>query len=255
MRVKIVVPWHNFEQRSEFLRAWNLHGGEEFLHLQLDEHKEGCAVTKNKGIEFAIKEGADMIIVLDDDCFPHDGMTIEEFIACHYEALNPQPVEMFRVVTDPPSRGTPYFARSLTMPVAASMGFWTEIGDYDAPGQLVHGATRPMQFDRSAVFGQYFPLCGMNLAFRASEWPWCQFVNVERFDDIWQGFIWQRRAYADGKCFNLNGPLVRHSRQSNVWHNLRVEATNLERNETIWQRAATLPLTDYESFTKQILAQ
>ena len=36
-------------------------------------------------------------------------------------------------------------------------------------------------------------------------------------------------------CFSLAGPLVRHSRQSNVWQNLRDEAENLERNETIWQ--------------------
>ena len=138
------------------------------------------------------------------------------------------------------------------MPVAASMGFWSEIGDYDACGQLVHGATYPMKFRKETIHGRYFPLCGMNLAFRAGEWPWCRFLDVDRFDDIWQGWIWQRRAYADGKCFNLGGPMVRHSRQSNVWENLRAEAVNLEENETAWQRAAVEPLGEYKDFLKRV---
>lgn len=251
---KIVVPWHNINQINEFLNAWGVTESEEFLILQHDKKREGCAITKNKGIETAIKSGAETIVVLDDDCLPTlRGGLLEDFAAGHENALCPQEISLFQTVTEPPSRGTPYFARSVEMPVAASMGFWTEIGDYDACGQLIHGATRPMEFSREAIYGRYFPLCGMNLAFRAEEWPWCKFIDVERFDDIWQGFIWQRKAYSDGKCFNLAGPLVRHSRQSNVWANLRAEAVNLEKNEIVWQRAATIPLTSYESFVKEVL--
>jgi hypothetical protein len=250
---QIVVPWHNPSQRDAFLAAWGLNGRETFLVLQQDKDKSGCALTKNKGIENAIKWAAKVIIVLDDDCFPLEGQTIQSLIADHENALKPIELPLYEQVTEPASRGTPYFTRTVRMPVAASMGFWTEIGDYDAPGQLVHGATRPMEFSRKAIFGKYFPLCGMNLAFRAEEYPWCKFINVERFDDIWQGYLWQRKAYADGKCFNLAGPLVRHSRQSNVWHNLRAEAVNLEQNESVWQRAATLPLTSYEQFRDSVL--
>jgi hypothetical protein len=159
---------------------------------------------------------------------------------------------MFDAVTEPPSRGTPYFSRTIKMPVAASMGFWSHVGDYDAPSQLVHGALRPMSFDRSPKFGRYFPLCGMNLAFRAEEWPWCQFINVARFDDIWQGFIWQKKAYASGKCFNLNGPIVRHSRQSNVWANLKDESINLERNESIWKEIHNASELDYQKLVDVI---
>lgn len=253
---KVVVPWHNYRQRESFLEAWGLSGSEPYLLLQQDTDKEGCAVTKNKGIDRAIAAGASMIVILDDDCFPAgDGdMTLEELIEDHRRALEPQEVELIQPVTIPPSRGTPYFARSVKMRVAASMGFWTEIGDYDACGQLVHGATHPMKFSREAIHGRYFPLCGMNLAFMADEWPWCRFIDVERFDDIWQGFLWQRKAYADGKCFSLNGPLVRHSRQSNVWANLRAEAVNLEKNESVWQKAATLPLKDYGTFLEEVLS-
>jgi len=234
MNTKVVVPWHNQDQLTRFLSAWDLARDDRRVIFQQDKDHEGCAVTKNKGVRAAIDSGATIVIVLDDDCFPEGDQTLDAFMRKHKEALEPQPVTMFQGVTSPPSRGTPYLNRAVTMPVAASMGFWTEIGDYDALGQLVHGATHPMIFQRETIFGRYFPLCGMNLAFRATEWPWCQFIDVSRFDDIWQGFLWQKNAYRNGQCFNLAGPLVRHSRQSNVWKNLRDETLHLEANESLW---------------------
>lgn len=247
MNVKIVVPWYNPSQVQLFTEAWEVDQSDDRFVFQQDKLREGCAIAKNKGVEAAMAKGAEVVIVVDDDCFPNDMLPVDRFINFHLEALKPQQVKMFEAVTHPPSRGTPYLNHAITMPVAASMGFWTHIGDYDAPGQLVHGAIKPMQFNRKAIFGKYFPLCGMNLAFNVAEWPWCKFINVPRFDDIWQGFLWQKKAYSEGKCFNLNGPLVRHSRQSNVWKNLRDETLNLERNETIWQDIHKLPLSDYES--------
>lgn len=249
MNVKIVTPWHNTEQRMRFLHAWNCETSiPDFLVMQQDVQREGCAITKNKGIARAMDEGADIIIVLDDDCFPaYHARTFDELIAKHVKALEPQPVKMFETVTNPPSRGTPYFNHTVKMPVAASMGFWEHIGDYDAPAQLVRGPTAPMEFKREAMFGRYFPLCGMNLAFRSLWWPYCKFINVARFDDIWQGFIWQKHAYANGYCFNLGGPVVKHSRQSNVWANLRDEANHLEDNETVWQAIHASASTDYET--------
>jgi hypothetical protein len=128
---------------------------------------------------------------------------------------------------------------------------WVGVGDYDAPGQLVHGQLHPMEFKRDPIFGKYFPLCGMNLAFPATAWPWCQFVNIPRFDDIWQGFLWQKHAYSRGQCFNLAGPLVRHARQSNVWANLREEAVHLENNERLWSQVFHSPSFDHETLLKQ----
>jgi hypothetical protein len=249
MKTIVVVPWHNRNQLDTFIDAWKVSFSDERILFQQDRDKSGCALTKNAGIRRAIDDGAEILIVLDDDCFPTEGQTLDTFIRDHTEALKPQPVEMFEVVTDPPSRGTTYFNRTITMPVAASMGFWLEIGDYDAPGQLVHGARHPMTFSRKAMHGRYFPLCGMNLAFRAAEWPWCQFVNVPRFDDIWQGFLWQKKAYSKGQCFNLAGPVVRHARQSNVWQNLLDESKSMERNETIWQDIYT---SSYDSHAKLV---
>jgi len=252
MKTIVVVPWYNSEQLGKFIEAWAISVSDTRFVFQQDKNRDGCAMTKNNGIRAAMEAGADTIVVLDDDCLPNDGQTVSRFIADHENALEPQAVEMFEAVTDPPSRGTPYFNRTITMPVAASMGFWTGIGDYDAPGQLVHGPTKPMKFRRETIHGRYFPLCGMNIAFRTTEWPWCQFIHVARFDDIWQGFLWQRKAFADGKCFNLAGPVVQHSRQSNVWGNLKDEAVNLERNETIWQEIHAMKIGEHDQMLKAL---
>lgn len=252
MTTRLVVPWYNPTQLAQFCEAWAIKQTDHRFIFQHDVHREGCATTKNKGIQEAAASGATVVIILDDDCLPEDGQTLDQFIEGHEQALEPQPVQIFTAVTDPPSRGTPYLNRTVTMPVAASMGFWSQIGDYDAPSQLVHGATTPMQFHRATIWGRYFPLCGMNLAFRIDQWPWCQFVNVPRFDDIWQGFLWQKKAFHHGECFNLAGPVVKHSRQSNVWANLEVEVRNLERNETIWQDIHRMEFSDYSTMRRKL---
>jgi hypothetical protein len=88
----------------------------------------------------------------------------------------------------------------------------------------------------------------MNLAFRPKDWlPWCRFIDVARFDDIWMGWLWQREAYRRGYCFNLASPFVRHARQSNVWRNLVQEAVYLEQSETLWRNIALHQVGDYQS--------
>lgn len=246
----VAVAWWNESQRDQFLSAWGIRDLPDWLFLQQDTEREGGARTKNKAVRRAVDAGAEVIICLDDDCFPCEpGQTLEEFAHLHIEALKPQPVRMFEVVTDPPSRGTPYEELDIIMPVAASMGFWTEIGDYDAPRQLAFGAHHPMTFSQKTVYGRYFPFGAMNYAFRPDSWePWFYLVaEAGRFDDIWMGWLWQREAYRRGHCFNLAGPVVRHSRQSNVWQNLRGEAEHLEENETLWKRIATHEPCDYNT--------
>jgi hypothetical protein len=127
------------------------------------------------------------------------------------------------------------------------MGFWMNVGDYCAVRQLAFDAA-PMSFTPQNIFGRYFPLCGMNLAFRPADWlPWCEFIDVDRYDDIWMGWLWQREAYRRGCCFTLHGPLVKHARQSNVWRNLEAEALYLKETETLWRQIASHPSDEYEN--------
>jgi hypothetical protein len=234
----VVVPWISEAQFEYFLRAWGIDGRQPGYLLSMhDVHREGTGVMKNRGIAAALDMGAELVVVLDDDCYPRiEGDTLPQFIARHAEALKPQPVSMYQAVTEPPSRGTPYRARSVSRPVAASMGFWYEVGDYDAVRQLAYG-DRQMVFRPGAIHGKYFALSGMNLAFRPRQWlPWCRFIEgVPRYDDIWMGWLWQREAYRRGYCFNLNGPCVTHARQSNVWSNLAQEVTYARQSETAWR--------------------
>lgn len=251
-KAKVVVPWHRQEERDAFVEAWNLQKVPALLHFQQDTSREGCGVTKNRGVQAAAASGAEIVVVLDGDCYPSDeAETLEQLVEEHVRALEPQPVEMFVSSTYPPARGTPYHndATCLKMPVAASMGFWLQVPDYCGVRQLAFAAEgSEMIFHREPVFQRYFPLCGMNVAFRPAEWwPWCQFINVSRFDDIWMGWLWQREAYRRWNCFNLNGPLITHSRQSNVWKNLIDEARYLEQTETLWRRIALNDADDYAS--------
>ena len=243
----VVVPWANPVQLDAFLQAWHVPRPiPEWLVLQRDEHREGCGATKNKGVVKAVEMGASVVVVLDDDCFPDEVDSLVDHAERHARCLDGlHEVELFEVVTDPPSRGTPYGCRTALMPPAASMGFWTEIGDHCAVRQLAtNGAA--MSFCEKTVYQRWFPLCGMNLAFRPGQWdPWCRFIEVPRFDDIWMGWLWQREAYRRGHCFNLRGPMVRHSRQSNVWRNLQEEAVYLEANEVLWRTIATSPRSSY----------
>ena len=246
----VVVPWHREQEIEEFLKQWGIPRGTipDWLVLQHDSRLEGCGVTKNKGIRYAVdKLGAEIVIVLDGDCYPAEIDNLIELTEAHLTALEPQRVRMFETVTEPPSRGTPYAEHHIIMPVAASMGFWTEIGDYCAVRQLAFQQT-PMIYKRSILFSRYFSLCGMNIAFKPKEWsPWCQFIDVPRFDDIWMGWLWQKEAYRKGFCFNLNGPSIRHARQSNVWKNLLEESIYLEQSETLWRDIALHESCDYET--------
>ena len=212
-----------------------------------DANAEGCATMKNRGVTRALTERDAMtVVVLDDDCFPtSDTPDIDTLRLGHLAALEPAFVPEFKVVCDPPSRGTPYYELRNQRPVAASVGFWTNVGDFCAVRQLAQPG--PMSFDQTPIFGHYFALCGMNLAFRPRDWlPWCRFIDVNRYDDIWMGWLWQREAYRRGHCFNLGGPIVEHSRQSNVWVNLKQEAEFAEQTETLWQKIAMHSSNDYD---------
>jgi len=253
VKYAIVVPWVTDEEIAKFKEAWGVEGEPDWLVLQQDENHEGCGATKNAGVQEASRREADVVVVLDGDCYPYTyskGQTLPALAEAHIAALEPQQVELFATVTSPPSRGTPYSQTTVKMPVACSMGFWAEVGDYCAPRQLSYGA-RPMTFYPQSIYGKYFALSGMNIAFKPQEWrPWCSFIEVPRFDDIWMGWLWQREAYRRKCCFNLAGPIVRHARQSNVWKNLKLEAEYLEASETLWREIAMNRADDYKTLRR-----
>jgi hypothetical protein len=224
--------------------------------LEQDIDGKGCAVTKNRGIQRAMDAGADVVVVLDSDCFPSkEVQTLEELMKAHLNALKPQRLPVFEVTTNPPARGVPYFNRTIEIPVAASVGFWEHIPDRDAARQLIEGATAPMEYQRRVVYGRPTMLCGMNIAFNPNLWmPWCSFIDIPRMDDVFMSWLWCKEASRRNYCFNLNGPLIRHSRQSNLFASLIEEAEWLGFNETIWLDIWMHESTDYKTLRALIPA-
>lgn len=249
----IIVPWHNPEQLRRWCDAWNIRGADDkphWLKLVQDSNGSGCAKTKNKGIKLAIEENYKTAIILDDDCFPTaPGMTLEDLAKMHVEQLRREIWVNFFSLTTPSSRGTPHKNRSIKCRVAASMGYWTGVGDVDAVTQVYHGIELKNHC-RGIIHYAYFPLCGMNLAFDLDWWPWCQFIDVPRYDDIWMGWLWMKRAYATGCCFSTMGPDVYHERQSDMWKNLAIEAPNMKANEELWETIARHPGIEYDELRK-----
>ncbi|MEE9490555.1 MAG: hypothetical protein V3V91_08980, partial [Thermoplasmata archaeon] len=92
----VVVPWVRTEQIEAFLDAWGVSDPiPDWLILERDTRRTGSGATKNRGIERAMKAGARIVVVLDDDCFPDEEESLEGLIARHDEALNLQDVSMF----------------------------------------------------------------------------------------------------------------------------------------------------------------
>lgn len=248
----IVVPWHLPEVRDSFIAAWGITSIPEWLIMEHDVNREGCAVTKNRGVKRAADGGAEVVVILDSDCFPSDKgftvpRTLEGIMAAHLECLKPQEIPVFEVTTEPPARGVPYFNRTLKIPVAASLGFWEIMPDRDAARQLIEGVTASMRFDRRVIYGRPTMCCGMNIAFRTSWFPWTQFINVSRMDDVFFSWLFCKEASRRHHCINLGGPAIRHSRQSHVFKSLIDEAKYLEINETLWSDIWLHPATDYET--------
>lgn len=250
--VIVIVPYHNQEQIEKFCAKWGVQDMESdplVLFFQ-DSEGYGCARTKNQAVGVAVvKHNAEIVVILDDDCYPvpKSGMNLTNFAEAHVKNLtNPCPVEMFEAITEVPSRGTPRFSRTKDYPVAASIGFWQGSHDYSAVDDLSHRKWPMNCFMKPSIFGKHFALSGMNIAFRPKDWlPWCQFIDVPRYDDIWMGLLFQKEAYRRGFCFSLQGPEVFHDKQSNLFANLRHETQWYEENETLWLKIMESEATDY----------
>ncbi len=194
----------------------------------------------------------DMIVTLDDDCYPTTPGG-RGFLAKHWEKLQGSGDENAWQETGEGvvTRGVPYFAQRRKWPVALNHGMWNRVPDYDAPTQLLE-ARFPHTFtfrDQTIPAGRYFPMCGMNVALRPEVVPAFYFLLMgrdhafDRFGDIWAGVMVKKICDHLGFAVTSGDPAVDHQRASNVWANLRKEAPGLELNETLWIAVDSIRLT------------
>jgi hypothetical protein len=194
--------------------------------------------------------GAEIIFTLDDDCFPTD----DDFVALHRENLDRTPawqssVPGMRV------RGLPYDNTGVLRDVQVSMGLWRGCPDIDSVMTLagVQSAVSVAEAGtRVMPAAQYFPLSGMNLAFRREVACLMYFPPMgrgqpyRRFDDIWCGLAVQRICRHLGYSIVCGRPLVDHRRASNPFTNLVKEAPGIVANEHVWETIDAVKLSAAE---------
>jgi hypothetical protein len=131
-----------------------------------------------------------------------------------------------------------------------SHGLWCGVADLDAPTQLVepHLQVPPQPGVKIIPRGTYFPMSGMNLAFRPEIAPAMYFLimgrdwQFDRFDDIWAGVLVKKICDRLGWAMASGEPCVHHRRASNVFTNLKKEAAGIEANEYFWEAVDSVHL-------------
>jgi hypothetical protein len=207
----------------------------------------------------------DMMITLDDDCYPNEGQT--EFVATHWRRLQAggETSAWVSSVDGIVPRGVPYEPQNLLRrrPCVLNHGLWNNVPDFDAPTQMLHlRYPRELSWtDRTIPLGSYFPMCGMNVAIRPEAIPAFYFLlmgletyGFDRFGDIWAGVLLKKIADHLGYSVNSGSPAIKHLRASNVWANLRKEAPGLGINETFWSSVDAIPLrgNDFRSCYREL---
>ena len=201
----------------------------------------------------AWQENPDMIVTLDDDCYPLEPGGVG-FLEKHWQRLEEGGSEEawepsgIGVVT----RGVPYYKTARNRTCVLNHGLWERVPDFDAPTQLVQNRLNlPFEFKNLTIpVGHYFPMCGMNVAFRPEVVPAFYFLlmgkeyRFDRFGDIWSGVFVKKICDHLGRAINSGDPAIDHQRASNVWANLNKEAPGLEVNESLWDAVDRVVLTE-----------
>lgn len=216
---------------------------------------------KNAGIRTygfwkAYEAGADVIITLDDDCYPVD----RDFVVQHLENLNTKaPEGWFPTFPDRRfvfTRGFPYGIRNKQR-VVISHGLWTNKIDLDGITQKRYPDILMPPYPSLVQFvppKQYFPMCSMNLAFSRDVVPLMYFPlmgfspegtrwGYDRFDDIWAGIFAKKICDHLGLSIINGSPFVEHRKASDADINIQKEKTGLVINESLWKSVDAVPLT------------
>jgi reversibly glycosylated polypeptide/UDP-arabinopyranose mutase len=222
--------------------------------------------VRSYGYYRAWQAGNPYIVTLDDDCYPptqeHDGFHYKEgaqsFLDLHKDPFVSQ--KWFNTLNNVKPRGIPFYNKGCDINTIVNHGLWTNVLDYDAPTQLVNPIPEKFAYDSRIVpHGKFFPMCGMNVAWKREVTVWMYHLlmgrqvdrepNVlnedgtittfqlpfDRFGDIWAGIFMKKLADINGFNVATGLPYIHHDRASNAFANLKKEANGLEVNEKLWE--------------------
>lgn len=279
MKAAIVVPTIREECIVRFLDAWSSEfTGQEVIVVEDNPERSfeiaGCGIRhycwadidaelgenswiiprrtdciRSFGYYRAYQLQPDMIVTLDDDCYPAG----PDFLKTHFETLcvptkSPAWVSTGSGVTP---RGVPYDNTQRQAECVISHGLWTNVPDFDAITQIANARFQQpfWPLDQVIPRGKYFPMCGMNLAFKPKIVAVMYFLlmgkswSFDRFGDIWCGLFAKRICDHLGLSVRSGEPRIEHQRASNPWTNLRKELPGYEANEHLWEVVDSTVLT------------
>jgi len=216
------------------------------------------SAIRNYGFLKAYQMGADVILSLDDDCYP---VKNHNFVDLHIRNLNLKAPRNW-INTNPDARhlytrGMPYLNRS-EQPIMLSHGVWTNVLDHDAPTHLQNLEFKAEFAEHFLYFipnGTFFPMCSMNFGFRREITSLMFFPlmgednkgnkwGYDRFDDIWSGIFAKKIMDHLGYGVVNGSPMVEHRKASDPFKNLQKEASGIAINEHIWQSIYNAKLTN-----------
>jgi len=208
------------------------------------------SACRSYGYYKAWQAGATYVLTLDNDCYP-DG---SRFLSGHMDNLEGNATldwvcsnEQFQF-----TRGFPYEIRDKS-PVGISHGLWSNVPDLDAATSLHNPNLRFERTPESETIiiprHNFYPMCGMNLAWLAKLTPIMYFGifgpdwGFDQYDDIWAGVLSKKICDHLGYAVLSGYPSVEHRKQSNVYTNLKKQAPGLEMNENFWKSVQKIQLT------------
>lgn len=207
------------------------------------------AGIRSFGFLKAYELGADIIITIDDDCYPVENNFIEKHISNLNFKLPRNWINTYPNTNYLYTRGIPYKNRN-KISVVISHGLWSGSIDLDAKTEikLKNKMSGKAYLDLRQIipFNYYYPMCSMNLAFKKEITPLMFFPMMgqnpegerwkyNRFDDIWAG-IFSKKIMDHLNLGVINGsPFIEHRRASNVSENLYKEKEGMKINEILWK--------------------
>lgn len=195
----------------------------------------GTDSVRNFGFLESVKDGAEVIITLDDDVVP----SITDPIQAHLDALAMSvPISWFNPCCNF-MRGFPYGARKEAR-VRVSHGVWAGDPDYDAITRI-SGNRLPERFPYVGPIpkGCLTPISGMNLAFHRSVAHLVYFAPMgprtpfNRFGDIWMGVHLKRALDERNEAIYHGASVVEHHRMSDPFTALEQEAAGIREHEIL----------------------
>jgi len=199
----------------------------------------GC---RQIGFWKAYKDNCEIIITLDDDVRPINGLNL---FNSFYDILTKGIPAWVDPLLNYRSRGYPE-KNVGSLPVCFHVGSFLSIPDVDGATQLQYEKdfikSPPQYLPRPTIvpYGQMIPVNGGICGWRREMTPyihyslWNERLAYRRFDDIWMGIILKKFLDLNGLRMSYGPPFVNHIRASDSKMNTRYEAEGKKWNEKFW---------------------